>query len=425
MDPGRTGRIAGRQAAVLIIVLDESRLAVQSGLPLDTFLARVYTGHPEFGSRDRRLFSSTLFSYYRWKGWIDSVAPCTEAACVLASLLDAREIPPAITALVPRSGLPESRLAPMGGLALDDKARGLGTLCGRGLSPTALVPAWILPMLGDNAAQMIESFQSPPPTWLRVNPAQHAAVMEALRQAGGDPQAHPRMASAIATRRGVALRTLPRPLRAHIQIQDLASQAVGLVCAPHPGERWWDACCGSGGKTLHLAELGGPETPILATDVRPAILRELARRTAEAGMKSISTALWNGMTECPPEGLFDGILVDAPCSGTGTWHRNPDARWRLAQDAMASLLECQSTILKACTARLKPGGILVYATCSVAAAENEQRVARYLLEAPEMRLLPSHNPLTGQAVTGPIRIHPWDGPCNGMFIARFSREQRA
>jgi len=246
--------------------------------------------------------------------------------------------------------------------------------------------------------------------------------MAVLQQSGGEPMAHPAIPSAVSVRRGINLRALPRPIRNGMDIQDLASQATGLVCGPRPGETWWDACCGSGGKTLHLAALGGPSVSILATDVRSTILDELCRRMSEERLKGIATAQWDGARQPPPEGAFDGILLDAPCSGTGTWHRNPDARWRTSAETMAKLITLQSQLLHACATRLKAGGVLVYATCSVTRAENEDRVTQFLAESPDFQLSPFENPLDGTPCRGQLRIQPWEGPCNGMFMARLTRQ---
>jgi 16S rRNA (cytosine967-C5)-methyltransferase len=407
-----------RQADVLTRLLAEAQSWVRDGLPLDSGLSRFYHHHPEFGSRDRRLFSGTVFSYFRWKGWIDRVARDVETACVFAHLLETSDLHPAVLKLASPRGLPASDLRPMGLLPIREKALRLSDITKITLTLPQLVPDWILPLLGPDPEPKIEAFQKPPPTWLRIRPDERNAVMAELQNPGTEPHKHPSIPSALSVSRGINLRALPRPVRDQIDVQDLASQVTGLICAPGAGETWWDACCGSGGKTLHLAELGGGTASILATDIRGSILDELSRRIGPDRRRSIRTALWDGTRQPPPAGPFDGILLDAPCSGTGTWHRNPDARWRLTHDRLLVLLDLQSRLLRSCSTQVKPGGALIYATCSVLADENEQLVKCFLAEFPGFSLMPFNNPIDGSPCCGQLRIDPALHSCNGMYIAR-------
>jgi 16S rRNA (cytosine967-C5)-methyltransferase len=197
---------------------------------------------------------------------------------------------------------------------------------------------------------------------------------------------------------------------------------VGVVCAPVSGESWWDACSGSGGKSLHLADLAHQELRILATDIRPTILRSLEERAAEAGVKKvIRTQLWDGDTQPPPPGPFNGVLLDVPCSGTGTWARNPDARWRLSPTEFARLNTLQRKLLHGAADSVKPGGTLVYATCSALASENETLIQEFLAANSAFQPAPVKHPLSGEPTPGIIRIQPWEGPCNAMFIATLRR----
>lgn len=423
MDPTRAERIAERQAAVLKDLLARAQASVGNGLPLDSFLSDFYRRHPEFGSRDRRLFSGTVFAYFRWKGWIDAVTQDIGAACTIAHLLETVDIHPAISKLAAQSSMPFASSLPLGGLPLREKAAALERFCGTTLGLSQLAPSWLVPLIPD-PDQYIEAMQTPPPTWLRVPPTMREQVLTALREQDSQAAPHPTVSSAISTSRGINLRAVRAPLRHCIQVQDLASQITGLVCAPNPGEHWWDACSGSGGKSLHLATLGGPSFSLLATDIRPSILDELARRASEANIRNIETSVWNGATQPPPADSFDGVLLDVPCSGTGTWHRNPDARWRMHESELTRLLSLQFELLKTCATRVKPGGILVYATCSITQAENESMVEQFLAAMPGVSLCPFSTPLNGQTCQGQLRIHPWDGPCNGMFIAKFIRPFR-
>ncbi len=421
MNPLRSERIYERQAQVLASLLEQANLTVQAGQPLDTLVSRFYHEHPEFGSRDRRLFSGTLFSYFRWKGWLDIVAPELKSAAVFAHLLEVTEIHPAIAKLAALCRFPDTTLLPLGAMTLEEKARLLGDNTGHRLAINQLIPAWAIPILPTGNPFLVASFQQSPPTWLRLKSGAHPSTLTHLNNLNTTPAVHPVIQSAVAVTRGLNLRSLPRSIREQIEIQDLASQATTLVCNPKPGEYWWDACAGSGGKTLHLAALTGDSAAILATDVRQTILEALKRRLQENGIHSVKLAQWDGMQDVPPQGPFDGILLDAPCSGIGTWHRNPDARWRITEKRVMELADIQSRLLRVCASRLKPGGVLIYATCTMTTVENESVIQHFLETTPDLKLDPFINPLNRITCGGKLQIMPWDGPCNGMFIARLKK----
>jgi 16S rRNA (cytosine967-C5)-methyltransferase len=424
-------QILARQGVLIMEVVELGRQAVARGTPLDAALADFYRRRPELGSRDRRLLSSVVFAYFRWKGWLDRLPVSLPEACAWAHGLDAEALHPAVVALLRTAGLPEARIRPLGRKRLAEKAEALGACYPAPLAVAHLVPEWIVPLLGEEANRLIESFQHPPPTWLRVRPPAPAGrqptlsaeeLLAALAAGKAEPAPHSLLTSAIAVRRGFSLAGLPAPVRARLEVQDLASQAVGCVCSPRPGETWWDACCGSGGKALHLVALAGGRIRLLATDIRPSILRSLEARLTDAGIRGQVTAhAWNGASEAAPAGPFDGVLLDVPCSGTGTWARNPDARWRLPSGELDRLNDLQRRLIRAGAAAVKPGGVMVYATCSALPRENEAVIRDFLLANREFHLDPFVNPVTGQACEGSLRIAPWDGPCNALFIARFRR----
>jgi 16S rRNA (cytosine967-C5)-methyltransferase len=155
------------------------------------------------------------------------------------------------------------------------------------------------------------------------------------------------------------------------EFQDEAAQIAALLCGAKPGTRVLDLAAGAGGKSLALAAIMRNEGEIVATDIRFDALVELERRAARAGAAIIRTA-----KDLPSD--FDIVLVDAPCSGTGTWRRQPELRWRLTQERMAELMTTQDMLLAEAAKHVKPGGRLVYATCSILPRENEDRVKAFL-----------------------------------------------
>lgn len=391
-------RATQRQTEVLLRLLAEAEATVAQGHPLDAFLAAELRAHREFGSRDRRLFSEALFACFRWKGALDEGGIQDPAArLVLAWQLDQRPPSPAIELL-------QSTLT---GIA--DQAA-----CLRALPAAALVPAWLRDALrypedadpGTHFEHVVRSFQQRPPTWLRCRRGQRDKVLRLCTEADGEPYAHARLPDALGLARAIPLDPLHRASGGAFEVQDVASQAVGLACDPQPGEAWWDVCAGAGGKSLHLADLMNNRGHILATDVREAALKELMRRSRDAGFRIIETS---PITHAPMgSSLFDGVLVDAPCSGIGTWSRNPDLRWRTPSSWVKDKAVVQRSLLERAAPSVKPGGKLIYAVCTITRAETVGVLEGFAAAHPEF-------------TSAAQQIWPWESPNDGMFIATLRR----
>ncbi len=169
-------------------------------------------------------------------------------------------------------------------------------------------------------------------------------------------------------------------LEGMVEVQDEGSQLIALACAASDGERILDLCAGAGGKALALAA-AAPGARILATDTNRARLSQLEPRAARAGA-SVEALLLDGGREAeqlaPFEGQFDCVLVDAPCGGSGTWRRNPEGRWRLTPKRLAELEALQRHVLGLAAPLVRPGGALVYATCSILTREGSGQAADFL-----------------------------------------------
>ncbi len=166
------------------------------------------------------------------------------------------------------------------------------------------------------------------------------------------------------------------------EVQDGASQCVGPLLDPQPGERVIDACAGAGGKSLHLAALMRNKGKILSLDIHPRKLEELRKRASRAGADIIETrAIESSKTVKRMESAADRLLLDVPCSGLGVLRRNPDTKWKLAPDELDRLRQLQAHLLDSYSRMLKPGGRLVYATCSILPSENERQVEAFLSRA--------------------------------------------
>ena len=235
---------------------------------------------------------------------------------------------------------------------------------------------------------------------LRVNAARacRAEVISALEE-GGIParEGEGKLSVVVADRAGVFDSS---PFRAGLaEVQDESSQAVVDLCRPRRGEAWLDLCAGSGGKAIGLAALGARVT---AWDASARRLGALPRRAARARLEVAVAA-------DEPAGPFDGVLVDAPCSGSGALAREPDARWRASDGAVARFAAMQGEILARAADRVRKGGALVYATCSLFREEGEAVVEEFLRGNP------------GFALEVQARRWPHLHPGAGFFMARLVR----
>ena len=257
----------------------------------------------------------------------------------------------------------------------------------------ALVLAW-LPM--EQAEAFGFACNQPPNLDLRVNPlkASRDQLQAELLAAGVEAQVIEGLPLALSlVGRSGDLRGLPGYAEGQWCVQDRAAQRVALLLAPQPGERILDACAAPGGKSTHLAELMGDQGEVWAIDRSAARLRRVEINGARLGLQSIHAlaADASGLAEAKPEWLasFDRILLDAPCSGLGTLARHADARWRMDPGAIEELTALQQQLLAGLLPLLKPGGQLVYATCTVHPAENGDLIEAFLVQHPLWQLATS------------------------------------
>ncbi|MBC8096227.1 MAG: RsmB/NOP family class I SAM-dependent RNA methyltransferase [Akkermansiaceae bacterium] len=206
------------------------------------------------------------------------------------------------------------------------------------------------------------------------------------------------------------------------ELQDIASQAVGLICDPKPGETWWDACAGEGGKLLHLSDLMENKGLIWASDRAAWRLQKLKRRTSRAKAFNYRSELWDGGAKLPTKTKFNGILVDAPCSGVGTWQRNPHARWTTTLQDVHELGEVQKKLLSHVANSVKPGGKLIYAVCTLTNSETNLVADAFEAQFKDFKPLPVLNPLAlEKPAAARVWIWPQDSRGNGMFVAAWQR----
>ncbi|NWH09657.1 MAG: RsmB/NOP family class I SAM-dependent RNA methyltransferase [Alphaproteobacteria bacterium] len=215
-----------------------------------------------------------------------------------------------------------------------------------------------------------------------------------------------------------------------IEAQDEASQIAALVVDAKPGEKILDLCAGAGGKALALAAAMENKGLLIACDVSEGRLRRARQRAARAGVSNITYRLLDTQGRKwlkRQDGRFDAVILDAPCTGTGAWRRNPDARWSRQDGDLASLTARQDQLLASARRALKPGGRLIYVTCSFLREENEDRIAALLAAHPDLKQEDFRiSPLIPDAIrpkAGPdLRLTPAQHGTDGFFISRLRRD---
>lgn len=295
-------------------------------------------------------------------------------------------------------------------------------------------PSWAVAPLrqrfgADFAAEMAATLR-PPPLDLRVNPIKstRAAVLRGLKALGLPAEATTLAPHGIRVSERLSLARLPGLKTGEIEIQDEGSQLVALLVDARPGDRVVDFCAGAGGKTLALAAQMKNKGHVVACDINEARLKRCAERMRRAGLHNVETRVLTSESDRwvkRHKGGFDRVLVDAPCSGTGTWRRNPDARWRAPELGLEKLVALQARILASAARLVKPGGRLVYATCSVLSEENEAQVATFLAAHPAFRVVPLHEAapdLTGVAHADNLSLTPARHGTDGFFASVLQRE---
>ena len=250
------------------------------------------------------------------------------------------------------------------------------------------LPDWILPRwhssLGQRAEQEAQALRSRAPVWLRVNPVQATPTqaIEALSEDGIEVQPDGRLPSALRVTGNERRLSQSRAyLGGLVELQDLSVQ---MACAELPladGQSILDYCAGGGGKSLGLAGRA-KDLRLVAHDADSRRMSDLPARAARAGVRIDVTSR--------PSGRFALVMTDVPCSGSGTWRRTPDAKWRLTEDNLAGLLKTQTGILEDACQFVAPSGVLAYMTCSMLTEENDDQVTAFLSRHPEFALLSSH-----------------------------------
>ena len=352
--------------------------------PVDRYLRDFFRARRYAGAKDRRAIAEHVFDIARHRArFAHRMGDASARALMIAALLAHGDDPEALFS------------GGYGPAALTDAERAAIAATPPPAPPHVAgeYPAWLAPSLarafGDRLAQEMAALQDRAPVDLRVNTLKAArpAVLAALQAEGF--AAAPTLWSPVGIRippgeGSAALAKSPLFLAGAFEFQDEAAQIASLLAGARPDMRVLDLAAGAGGKALAMAAEMNNQGAILAFDDDPRRLAPLAERAARAGITCITPAqgrggpLWGN-------GTFDLVFLDSPCSGTGTWRRQPELRWRLTPERLAALTGIQDSLLDEAARHTKPGGRLLYATCSLLPEENEDRVTAFLGRNPAFR----------------------------------------
>ena len=389
----------GARLAAAIELLDAVIAAArEGGAAADTLIARYFATRRYAGSKDRRAVRELVYEAIRRFG-----EPPTSGRAAMVALAD---IDPGIAALFDGSAHAPLAIGP-------DEPRAV----------EARVPGWLGRRLAESGLDQadIDSLIDRAPLDLRVNRLRTTAAELADQFAeaslvDGAPDA-------LRLPTGTMVDQMPAWQDGLIEIQDVGSQIVAAAAHAEPGMQVIDLCAGAGGKALALAAAMDNRGIVLASDVDRARLSRLSPRAERAGATIIETRLLDGDREAAAledwKDRADVVLIDAPCSGTGTWRRNPEARWRLSPPRIARLATTQSRLLDLGATLVRPGGALIHIVCSLLDEEGAGQVDRFLADHPGWTAdVPIEQ---GRPRGAGKRLTPAHDATDGFFVARLIR----
>ncbi|MGH8619964.1 MAG: RsmB/NOP family class I SAM-dependent RNA methyltransferase [Burkholderiales bacterium] len=393
--------------------------------PADRALHAFFRAHAHFGQRDRAFIAETAFGALRHRRVLEALLPRVTPHLLVLGTLARFE------------GWSAQRLAPYaehGDLELMAQLKA-GRLEDLPLAVRAELPDWVVTRLeathdADAILALGRALAAQAPLDLRVNTmsATRETVLAQLAAEGVPAQATPHSPLGVRVPARTALQKHPLFLGGKVEVQDEGSQLLCLLVAPRRGELVIDFCAGAGGKTLALGALMQSHGRVYAYDVSASRIEKLGPRLRRSGLSNVHPQVISSENDIRIKrlaGKADRVLVDAPCSGLGTLRRNPDLKWRMQESGIAELAEKQARLLAAAARLVKPGGRLVYATCSILGEENEAIADTFAAAHPEFKPVACNDILAMQRValdTGPyFKLSPAVHGTDGFFAAVFER----
>lgn len=435
----KASKIKGGVTFGVFAAAQDAAVAVASGKPGDAGLAKAIRDW-ELDPREARRahsFTDQIFRYWARLGWIWTQSKGGAAGGRERVLLAMRlflQTPTQEIAALLRGKQTGEPLNPNEANALDRAA--LGALADTALPKTVQLECpetLIVPLrraLGDRFEQELVAMQQPPPVTLRVNTLRTSreAMLAELVKSGAPFEVCPIAPHGLRTVRGAEMAKSAAFDRGDVDFQDEGSQLVAHLAGARPGMQVLDLCAGAGGKSLAMAGDMKNKGHLVAADTHTGRLARAKQRLKRAGVENAECVLLDPKWLKSKRARFDRVLVDAPCTGTGAWGRNPDQRWTLDTDALPRLVAEQDALLDTAARMVKPGGVLIYATCSLLLEENEDRIHAFRDRTPDFEQIPVRD-LWCEAGLGRwpcpkeeyFRVSPASDGMDGFFAAALRR----
>jgi 16S rRNA (cytosine967-C5)-methyltransferase len=344
----------------------------ESNKPLDLSLSQYFRAHKNLGSHDRRYIGDTVYALVRWESLFAWLSPDGS----MSERLHLYKKQP-IEAWLKTANLPAHAAQGTTPYLLESLQKAYGP---------------------NKAEELARVFNTPAPVAIRTNLAKISrdALLEKLAPRF-EISKSPHAPAALVFAKREPLFALPEFKEGLFEMQDEGSQIIADLIQTAPKERVLDFCSGSGGKSLAIAHKMEGKGELYLHDVRPRALEEAKLRLRRAGVQNAQILLKGHPTLKKLKGKMDWVIVDAPCSGTGTLRRNPDMKWKIDSPMIKRLVEEQRSIFSEALSYVKPGGKILYITCSLLPEENEEQIEFLLktyplsIETPSLKLLPTMN----------------------------------
>jgi 16S rRNA (cytosine967-C5)-methyltransferase len=394
--------------------------------PADAKLSAYFRENPKLGVKDRAFIAESVYQVLRRKRLLEYLADGSDARRLL------------LAAMLRLQGISLRDLGPLLNKQQTEWAHAIKAKSTENLAPAiqADLPDWLWDRLSaqygeQEALTLARSLHSAAPLDIRVNTVK-ATREEVLEQFGRDrieATPTPYAPNGLRLQSKITLNRQPMFMEGKIEVQDEGSQLLAHLVAPRRGEMVADFCAGAGGKSLALGALMRNTGRLYAFDVSEKRLHNLGQRLKRSGLSNLYSQVIANERDAKLKrlvGKFDRVLVDAPCSGLGTLRRNPDLKWRQTPQDVEELTVKQASILQSASRLVKPGGRLVYATCSLLREENEAIVEAFLAANPEFELAPANEILAQQQIqldTGNyLKLLPQQHATDGFFAAAMTRK---
>ncbi len=397
--------------------------------PADSTLSQYFRSHPKFGSRERGVIAEAVYAVLRNKRFYTDFAG-------IGSTPSMRRL--ALLGLAETAGIDS-----LGGLTPEEAEWLKGVMStDRSLLPPEMqanLPQWLYEKLvaqygKKQTLKMAQALNQTAPLDLRVNflKASREEVIGALKAAPILCDPMPYAPWGLRVQSKPMLQNLPLFKNGSIEVQDEGSQLLTHIVGAKRGEMVADFCAGAGGKTLALGALMRNTGRLYAFDISEKRLSKLKPRLARSGLSNVHPVRLEHENDARIKrlaGKIDRVLVDAPCSGLGTLRRNPDIKWRQSPEGVAELQQKQTAILNSAARLVKPGGRLVYATCSLLEDENEVVARQFLASHADFALVPMKDVLAEQKIAlemdDYLKLLPHVHQTDGFFAAVFERKAAA